>query len=121
MPHMHLSRIFAGFVLLAFTMSAAASPPWPSEVSIPLTQRVKFTSQINGKTYVLRIQVPSFAPPPAQGYPVIYVLDGDQYFGAATDINLSMPKHAVVVGIGYDLINEPSSVARIIGRKADET
>jgi uncharacterized protein len=120
MTCMHLSRIVAGFVLLVFAASATASPPWPSEVSIPLTQRVKFTSQINGKTYVLRIQVPSFAPPPQQGYPVIYVLDGDQYFGAATDINLSMPQHAVVVGIGYDLINESSSVAKIIGRKTDE-
>ena len=101
-------------------MSAVASSTWPSEVSIPLTHRVKFTSEINGKTYVLRVQVPSFAPPPQQGYPVIYVLDGDQYFGAATDINLSMPQHAVVVGIGYDLINEPASVAKIIGRKVDE-
>jgi uncharacterized protein len=120
MTHTYLSRIVAGFVLLVFAVSAAASSPWPSEVSIPLTQRVKFTSAINGKTYVLRIQVPSFAPPPQQGYPVVYLLDGDQYFGAATDINLSMSQHVVVVGIGYDLINEPASVAQIIGRKTDE-
>ncbi|HUO97703.1 MAG TPA: alpha/beta hydrolase-fold protein [Rhizomicrobium sp.] len=117
-------RILAALAVLLLSVSAEAqiaSPLGPSEVGIPLTHRVKFTSAINGKTYVLRIQVPSFAPPPPRGYPVVYVLDGDQFFGAATDINFSMSQHAVVVGIGYDLINEPAEVAKIIGRKPDDT
>lgn len=123
MIRVHLSYVFAAVVVLLVATPAAAqsTAPWPSEVSIPLTHRVKFTSVLNGKTYVLRIQVPSFAPPPPHGYPVIYVLDGDQFFGTATDINLSMSRNAVVVGIGYDLINEPASVAKIIGRRADDT
>jgi predicted alpha/beta superfamily hydrolase len=115
---------FTVLILLFVAPSAAAhntSSPWPSEVSIPLTRKVKFTSAINGKTYVLRIQVPWFAPPPAQGYPVIYLLDGDQFFGTASDINLSMSRNVVVVGIGYDMIDQPAMVAKIIGRKADDT
>ncbi len=82
-----------------------AGPPWPAEVAIPSTHRLKFTSRVNNTPYTLFIRVPTTPPPPG-GYPVVYVLDGDQHFGTASDVAMSIgmefPGAApVVVGIGY--------------------
>ena len=82
--------------------SAAASAGHPSEVSIPDTRRIAFVSRINGHSYSIDVALPE-VPPPPKGYPVIYVLDGDAYFGAmaeAVRVNDNAPQ-AVVVGIGY--------------------
>ncbi|MCA3739729.1 alpha/beta hydrolase-fold protein [Phenylobacterium sp.] len=74
--------------------------------SYPLARQQDFTSRINGKAYRLRIATP-YGPPPEGGYPVLYVLDGDGYFGSFADAarlraaaGLELP-HAVVVGVGY--------------------
>jgi len=57
-----------------------------------------------GLEYRILVSAPS-GPPPANGFPAIYVLDGDAWFGAATEI-AKMREHgklapAVVVGVGY--------------------
>lgn len=73
---------------------------------MPLSRQVDFTSKINRRPYRLRVSLP-FMPPPEAGYPVVYVLDGDGYFGTfAEAVRLrSTPggelEPAVVVGIGY--------------------
>ena len=74
--------------------------------SYPLAREQDFTSRINGKAYRLRIATP-YGPPPEGGYPVLYVLDGDGYFGSFADAarlraagGLELP-HTVVVGVGY--------------------
>lgn len=74
--------------------------------SYPLARQQDFTSRINGKAYRLRIATP-YGPPPEGRYPVLYVLDGDGYFGSFADAarlraaaGLELP-HAVVVGVGY--------------------
>lgn len=47
------------------------------------------------------------SPPPAEGYPVIYMLDGDTVFESLTDTAAAVPDSrrpgAVIVGIGYDI------------------
>ncbi|MYZ43967.1 alpha/beta hydrolase [Schauerella aestuarii] len=47
------------------------------------------------------------SPPPAAGYPVIYMLDGDTVFESLTDTAASVQDSrrpgAVIVGIGYDI------------------
>ena len=74
--------------------------------SYPLARQQDFTSRVNGRAYRLRIATP-YGPPPASGYPVVYVLDGDGYFGTFADAarlraaaGMEIP-HAVVVGVGY--------------------
>lgn len=73
---------------------------------MPLSRQVQFTSKINRRPYKLRVSLP-FMPAPEAGYPVVYVLDGDGYFGTfAEAVRLcSTPggelEPAVVVGIGY--------------------
>lgn len=63
----------------------------------------EFTSLLNGRTYRLSIAVPP-VPPGPDGYRVLYVLDGDSYFGTATEavrLNTLAQGGVMVVGIGY--------------------
>ncbi len=90
----------------AFAQPAPTPPPAakavPAEVWIADTRRVEFTSKVNGHTYAIDIAYP-VAAPPAKGYPVIYVLDGEVYFASVTEavrVNGNAPQ-AIVVGIGY--------------------
>jgi hypothetical protein len=70
-----------------------------------MSRQIDFTSAVDGHTYRVQIAIP-FVPPPAAGYPVIYVLDGDGYFGSFSiaarlrTIGGELTP-AVVVGIGY--------------------
>jgi predicted alpha/beta superfamily hydrolase len=96
---------------------------WRAEVSVPSTRQLEFTSAINGEAYTLFVHVP-LTPPPPQGYPVIYVLDGDFLFGTASDISLAMgdpTRTPVVVAIGHGVLDHPDVVARHSGRPAGIT
>ena len=100
---------------------STAGPPWPAEVSVPSSYRIKFASSVNNQSYTLFIRVP-VTPPPADGYPVIYVLDGDYDFGTAADISLTInndPRRApVVVAIGHGLFDDMDVVRRYAARKS---
>jgi predicted alpha/beta superfamily hydrolase len=91
----------AGVSCIALAEQAAA----PQPATVMMTQQIDFTSKVNGHTYRIQIAKP-FGPPPAGGYPVLYVLDGDAYFGVfATGVRLRAMTNeiepTVVVGIGY--------------------
>lgn len=73
-----------------------------AEVTIPGTEIVDLTSSANGREYRLLIARP-LCEPPAAGYRVLYLLDGNRYFASATEAvrsNYNAPD-VVVVGIGY--------------------
>jgi predicted alpha/beta superfamily hydrolase len=57
-----------------------------------------------GSEYVIRVSAPD-GPAPPGGFPVIYVLDGDAWFGAAVEVarmrEYSKLSPAVIVGIAY--------------------
>lgn len=73
-----------------------------SEITIAGSEAVDFTSSVNGREYRLLIARPA-VPPPPQGYRVLYLLDGNRYFGSATEAVRSnfVAPDVVVVGIGY--------------------
>jgi predicted alpha/beta superfamily hydrolase len=111
-------------VLLAALTNVAthAQPPGlprPADVATPATHRIKFDSSINGESYTLFVRTP-LTPPPPEGYPVIYVLDGDFWFGTASDIGLSIGDPArwpVVVAIGHGVFDDMEVVARYARRR----
>jgi predicted alpha/beta superfamily hydrolase len=77
-------------------------PSLRADVSIAGSEIVDIRSSANGRDYRLLIALP-LVPPPPQGYRVLYLLDGNRYFGSATEAvrsNLNAPDVAVV-GIGY--------------------
>jgi predicted alpha/beta superfamily hydrolase len=90
--------------------SAAASG---SSIVIPNTRRLEFVSKVNGHRYAIDVALP-FEPPPAEGYRVLYVLDGYAFFASATEIARNFgnaPPNVVVVGIGYP---DDSNYSRLV-------
>jgi predicted alpha/beta superfamily hydrolase len=95
------------FLALVLACGALPGPALAdSGKPLPLSRtnsEVPLTSA-QGRSYRLLISVPN-APAPAKGYPVLYVLDGDGWFGPAVDI-VRMREYeklapAIVVGVGY--------------------
>ncbi len=70
------------------------------------SEQIEFISKLNGRDYHLKVSWPTDNLP-ARSLPVIYVLDGDWYFGAVTDAIRSRLRGgddlapALVVGVGY--------------------
>ena len=93
---------------------AASVPSLPS-ATVPSSRQIDFRSTVNGRDYRIQIALP-LAKPPAGGFPVIYVTDGDGYFGtwafAARMRAMSQElEPAVVVGIGYPEAEQDLDVA----------
>ena len=79
-------------------------PQEGAPAAIPRTRRYDLTSKINGRTYRVFVSTPSKADP-GKADPVVYILDGNWYFAAAS-INVDESargghSRAIVVGIGY--------------------
>lgn len=111
-------RAFLPFVAAALTLSSAAAlPAGAAPVAAPAagpatgpattlkSLQWDFTSAVNGRAYRAQVALP-VAPPPAAGYPVLYVTDGSGFFGAFNDVVRvrtmgAEVAPAVVVGISY--------------------
>lgn len=68
------------------------------------SRQVDYVSQVTGRPYRLLISLPE-APPPPEGYPVVYVTDGGLYFGTVTETarlqGLNFYTPPIVVAVGY--------------------
>ncbi|MBY8821601.1 alpha/beta hydrolase [Sphingomonas colocasiae] len=91
------------FWTIAGPASAQTPPsPQPAEVTIPNSRVIDFTSSVNGHRYRINVALPT-DPAPAKGYRVLYIFDGNGYFGSVSEAvrrNGNAPD-VVVVGIGY--------------------
>lgn len=98
---------FAGVILVSAALApvlSANSDPAPAGYMMPATQMWDMTSDA-GKSYRIFVSYPSQGPPPANGYPVLYVLDGNASFAAFAETR-RIQEHqdigkAIVVAIGY--------------------
>ncbi|SEJ25060.1 hypothetical protein SAMN05518849_10479 [Sphingobium sp. AP50] len=107
-----LSRIGASLALLtlaapAFAASAKAEKPVAVGYTMPATATWDMTSD-SGEVYRIFVSYPEKGEPPAGGYPVLYILDGNAIFGgfAETRRLLAMMEtpdigKSIVVGVGY--------------------
>jgi ferri-bacillibactin esterase len=89
---------------------AAAAP-----VTVPRSKQYDITSRISHRNYRIMVSTP-FEADPSVAYPVLYILDGNQYFATASDAvtRQSLAKTiapAIVVGIGYPT-DDPAEVVR---------
>jgi len=96
---------------------ANTGPASVAAATIAMSRQIDFTSAVDGHSYRIQIAIP-FAPPPKAGYPVLYVLDGDTYFGtfsmAARLRTIGQElEPAVVVGIGYPDAQDDMRVALV--------
>src|SRR5580765_8865873 len=79
------------------------------DATVPHSSQYDLKSSQNGQTYRLSIAAP-FTIDPKAAYPVLYVLDGNFFFGSAAYIEAKLTHDgditpAVVVGIGYPTDN----------------
>ncbi|MEO7414062.1 MAG: alpha/beta hydrolase-fold protein [Opitutaceae bacterium] len=83
-----------------FAAETKISPPDGASVVIPRAKQYDITSKINGRTYRVFVSTP-FRAEEGKKYPVIYLLDGNWYFGPASINATESSVPAIVVGIGY--------------------
>lgn len=87
--------------------SKAMAAPARSPVTRPDAEQWDMTSRITGRTYRIFVAKPAGGkPPPPEGYPVVYLNDGDIGFHSAADalalqVGGREVKPAYLVGIGY--------------------
>src|SRR5579871_5613259 len=77
--------------------------PATTPVTLPGATQFDLPSKIAGRTYRIFVYKP-LTPPPASGYPVIYVTDGNAMFplaAAHTTLMGLAGKGALVIGVGY--------------------
>lgn len=99
-------KIFATLVaMVLLPLGIAQAAPEGKPVVVSRALQYDISSQITGRTYRVWVSVPAKADPTV-ALPVLYVLDGNQYFMAAVETmatqGLNPPvSPAIVVGIGY--------------------
>lgn len=81
----------------------APAPPAAAGYTLPSTQSWEMASD-SGEVYRIFVSYPS-AEPPAGGWPVLYVLDGNAYFASFAETR-RLQEHtdigkSIVVGVGY--------------------
>lgn len=98
-------KIMAAIAVLGLCLPLAPvrAQPTPPAYAMPSTQMFDIKSD-GGETYRIFVSYPK-SEPPAGGYPVLYVIDGNAYFAsfAATRRLLEYAErgNALVVGVGY--------------------
>jgi predicted alpha/beta superfamily hydrolase len=95
------------------------TPTSPTPVCLRRTEQWIHRSRGNGREYLIYLSTPAESPPP-DGFPIIYLLDGNATFGTVVesialrsrrpDVTGVVP--AVVVGIGYETADPYDRVKR---------
>ena len=100
-----LAAVTLAIALGATLAQAAPASEAGAPVTVPLAKQFDFKSKITGRDYRIFISRPILAAPQS-GYPVVYLFDGNGFFGTATEAGRLMSvggevRAAVIVGIGY--------------------
>lgn len=104
-PQAAVAALLAGVLACgAWAQPAPAAPTAAAGYVMPSTQVWDMASD-SGETYRIFVSAPQGGSPPAGGYPVLYVLDGNAYFGSfaqARWVQEYLPVgKSIVVGVGY--------------------
>lgn len=105
-----LALAAATIISLATTGQAAPQFSAPAALVVDGASTHDFCSEVTGRDYRLFVWAPD-APPPPQGYPVFYVLDGNSHFYVALSAARAQSmfneiRAAIVVGVGYPLSDQ---------------
>ena len=101
-------KLALGFFLIAASAAIPGTASAVDPVTIPRSEVHALTSQETGAEYRVQIWRPA-AEPPGAGYPVVYLLDGNAWFGMTTALIDTRSRNrdstgiapAVVVGLAY--------------------
>src|SRR5699024_9600510 len=104
------SRLLRAVLLawVAFGTAAVAADVDAQAVTRAHAEQVTLHAPATGRDYLIQVAVPAVAPP-EQGYPVLYVLDGNAYWPLvrqaqrlfARPTPVAEPAPLLIVGVGY--------------------
>jgi predicted alpha/beta superfamily hydrolase len=100
-----LTTIIAVILLLYTTGNLAQTTL--NQISLENTEKFSIASKyVEGETYVIQVGLPIGYSSSQKSYPVLYVLDGDVFFGMAKEIAMWLMfneeiKDIIVIGISY--------------------
>ena len=77
--------LLAAFALASVLPALAAGAAGSGPVVIPRSEQFTLRSREGSREYRIFLARPAAMPPPA-GYPVVYVLDGNAFFGTMTGL-----------------------------------
>lgn len=88
--------------------AAASRDLWQDKPLLLPAKQLDIRSESNGRLYRIYLHIPT-SPPPAEGFPILYLLDGNATFPLATLLQDTMLERAsafgitpgIIVGIGY--------------------
>ena len=101
---------------------AAQAPAAVEPVQGLYANQWDMTSKAGGLAYRIFVAEP-LTPPPPGGYPVVYLLDGNGYFGTAVEIARMLElagemRPAIIVGVGYPFkLDDPTGSMRQIAAR----
>lgn len=113
------THVAVATLLLALTGCAYADPPKilsESVATIQQSHQYLLRDEKTGREFLIRVAEPTKRPPEGQKAAVFYVLDGNWYFGIATDIARMLPvgtytSPSYIVAIGYNVTEFDDVVA----------
>ncbi|NQZ30605.1 MAG: alpha/beta hydrolase [Oceanospirillaceae bacterium] len=119
-PTAKLLAVTLSFLGLFISMHTLAQQHWGDVILDGARQRL-ITSVHTCQQYRIYIDVPT-SQPPASGFPVLYLLDGDSTFSTAMQINRNKQRRtkitgyqsAIIVGIGYVATGRDMFAARTL-------
>jgi len=105
LPRFRLLACVASILAAPLCSAVSASIAEATVVAIPRAKQYDLTSAINGRTYRVFVSTP-FGAEAGKKYPVVYLIDGNWYFGPATyneteSAGAKEIDHAIIVGVGY--------------------
>src|SRR2546423_10955910 len=101
-----MSRLCVAIISLSLIFTPVASAQ-TLQVTIPSSRQYEFHSTRTGREYRLFVSLPeSYTASDTLRYPVLYVLDGNGFFGLSTETHRLLRLRAevpelIIVGIGY--------------------
>src|SRR4051812_2815938 len=99
---MRLNQFAAAILLFGWACFARAQSPYV----LPESETWELTSK-EGDRYEIFVSIPNGTPPPADGYPVLYVLDGNTVFASFAEarriqeISDEKLANTLIVAVGY--------------------
>jgi len=88
-------------------VGAHSRMPAQIRYALPGTETFTMQARSSGLDYRIFVSVP-VKPAPAEGYPVLYALDGNAYFGSLSEAMRMQSRHprgldpGIIVAVGYD-------------------
>lgn len=105
------AQVSSAAVLLSLLASLGRAAPAPDAVPetdavLDQTHQTILTAESSGEEYLIQVSLPHSYGSGDARYPVVYVLDGNLFFGMATDVGRLLPLEGIPIFLGEQRVPE---------------